>query len=214
MVRISQKQAWWPLSYFRQMKSRYFREYFCSFSRKSHYFYILNVSHLNWSSDSHSVDSLWPCDAIWHMSELTKVMACCLTAPSHYLSQCCLITREVLWYSSELGQFQCSGYLSLIWVWKVLIYICYSFLLIGQLRFNKKIFQHIPELTYSIDSVPKRTILLQVFRSITISSSNHIVRLPEVHCNILSPTESIEIRGPFYKHGSTGKHNINTCGLV
>ena len=32
---------------FRQMKSRYFREYFCSFSRKSYYFYILGVSHLN-----------------------------------------------------------------------------------------------------------------------------------------------------------------------
>ena len=29
------------------MKSKYFREYFCSFSSKSFYFYILGVSHLN-----------------------------------------------------------------------------------------------------------------------------------------------------------------------
>ena len=29
------------------MKSKYFREYFCSFSSKSYYFYILGVSHLN-----------------------------------------------------------------------------------------------------------------------------------------------------------------------
>ena len=28
------------------MKSKYFREYFCSFSSKSYYFYVLGVSHL------------------------------------------------------------------------------------------------------------------------------------------------------------------------
>ena len=28
-------------------------------------------------------------------------MACCLTASSHYLNQCCLIIRKVQWYSSE-----------------------------------------------------------------------------------------------------------------
>ena len=28
------------------MKSKYFREYFCSFSSKSYYFYILGVNHL------------------------------------------------------------------------------------------------------------------------------------------------------------------------
>ena len=30
------------------MKSKYFREYFCSFSSKLYYFYILGVSHLKW----------------------------------------------------------------------------------------------------------------------------------------------------------------------
>ena len=34
-------------------------------------------------------------------STLAQVMACCLTAPSHYLNQCWLIIRKVLWHSSE-----------------------------------------------------------------------------------------------------------------
>ena len=39
-------------------------------------------------------NSLWPSDAIWQQgsrSTLVQVMACCLTAPSHYLNQCWLI---------------------------------------------------------------------------------------------------------------------------
>ena len=46
------------------------------------------------------INSLWPSVAIWqHRSEwtLAQVMACCLTAPSHYLNQCWLIIEEVLW---------------------------------------------------------------------------------------------------------------------
>ena len=49
-------------------------------------------------------NSLWPSDAIWpHRSgwTLAQVMACCLTAPSHYLSQCWLIISKVLWLSCE-----------------------------------------------------------------------------------------------------------------
>ena len=48
------------------------------------------------------VNSLWPSDAIWrHRSGLTlvQVMACCLTAPSHYLNQCWLFISEIPWYS-------------------------------------------------------------------------------------------------------------------
>ena len=44
------------------------------------------------------LNSLWPGDAIWRhgtRSTLTQVMACCLTAPSHYLNQCWLITSKV-----------------------------------------------------------------------------------------------------------------------
>ena len=47
---------------------------------------------------------LGPNDAIWQQgsgSTWTQVMACCLTAPSHYLNQCWLIIRKVQWYSSE-----------------------------------------------------------------------------------------------------------------
>ena len=42
--------------------------------------------------------SLWPSDAIWRHrsgSTLAQVMACCLTAPSHYLNQYWLIIRKV-----------------------------------------------------------------------------------------------------------------------
>ena len=46
LVSISQKRAWQPLNYFKYMKSKYFREYFCNFSSKMYYFYILGVSHL------------------------------------------------------------------------------------------------------------------------------------------------------------------------
>ena len=34
-------------------------------------------------------------------SILAQAMACCLTAPSHYLTQCWLIISNVLWHSSE-----------------------------------------------------------------------------------------------------------------
>ena len=47
------------------------------------------------------VNSLGPSDAISrHISGLTlaQVMACCLTAPSHYLNQCWPIISHVLWH--------------------------------------------------------------------------------------------------------------------
>ena len=50
------------------------------------------------------VNSLRPSDAIWRHrsgSTLAQVMACCLTAPSHYLNQRWLIISKVLWHSSE-----------------------------------------------------------------------------------------------------------------
>ena len=50
------------------------------------------------------VNSLWPSDAIWRhtsLSTLAQVMACCLTAPSHYLNQCLLIANKVLQLSPE-----------------------------------------------------------------------------------------------------------------
>ena len=41
--------------------------------------------------DSFFFNSLWPTDSLWQQksgSTLAPVMACCLTAPSHYLNQC------------------------------------------------------------------------------------------------------------------------------
>ena len=35
------------------------------------------------------------------MATMTQVMACCLLAPSHYLSQCWLYLRNVLWDSPD-----------------------------------------------------------------------------------------------------------------
>ena len=50
------------------------------------------------------INSLWPGDTIWRQwswSTLAQVMACCLTAPGHYLNQCWLPNSEVLWHSAE-----------------------------------------------------------------------------------------------------------------
>ena len=51
-----------------------------------------------------SFNSFRPSDATWQQwswTTLARVMACCLTAPSHYLNQCWLIIRGVPWHSSE-----------------------------------------------------------------------------------------------------------------
>ena len=50
------------------------------------------------------LNSLEPSDAIWRWrswSTLVQVMACCLTAPSHYLNQYWLIISKVQWHPSE-----------------------------------------------------------------------------------------------------------------
>ena len=49
-------------------------------------------------------NSLWPNAAVWQQwsrSTLAQVMACCLTAPSHYLNQCWLLISKILWYSPD-----------------------------------------------------------------------------------------------------------------
>ena len=49
-------------------------------------------------------DSLWPSDATWRQrsrSTLAQLMACCLTAPIHYLNQCWLNISEALRHSTE-----------------------------------------------------------------------------------------------------------------
>ena len=59
---------------------------------------IYGVTRAEW------VNSLRPSDGIWWQktwSTLAQVMACCLTAPSHYLSQRWLIMSKVVWLSCE-----------------------------------------------------------------------------------------------------------------
>ena len=59
-----------------------------------------------------SLNSLGPSDAIWRQrpgSPLAQVMACCLTAPIHYLDQCWFIMDLMLWHPPEnnfIGIFQ------------------------------------------------------------------------------------------------------------
>ena len=58
----------------------------------------------NLSTNLVPFNSSRPSDAIWWQwswTTLAQVMACCLTAPSHYRNQCWLIIRGVLWHSSE-----------------------------------------------------------------------------------------------------------------
>ena len=50
------------------------------------------------------INSLWPSDTIWRYKSRSikaQVMACCLTAPSHYLNQCWLIISKAQWHPSE-----------------------------------------------------------------------------------------------------------------
>ena len=44
-------------------------------------------------------------DAMWWyrtISTLSQGVACCMTSPSHYLSQCWIVIGEVLWHSSQI----------------------------------------------------------------------------------------------------------------
>ena len=55
-------------------------------------------------SSNIGINSLWPSDAIWRQksgSTLARVMACCLTAPRHYLNQCWLILSTDQWRLSK-----------------------------------------------------------------------------------------------------------------
>ena len=71
-----------------------------SMTINQHWFVRFGLPPNRWQA----IKSLWPSDAIWRQksgSTLAQVMACCLTAPSHYLNQCWLIISKVKWYSSD-----------------------------------------------------------------------------------------------------------------
>ena len=53
-----------------------------------------------------TVNSLWPSDTMWQQrsgSTLAQVMACCLTAPSHYLNQSWQTIIKVLCHSPDVN---------------------------------------------------------------------------------------------------------------
>ena len=69
-------------------------------------YHILLHAWLQWriQNINQHFNSLWPSDTIWRHrfgSTLAQVMACCLTAPSHYLNQCWLNMSMALWHSAE-----------------------------------------------------------------------------------------------------------------
>ena len=64
---------------------------------------ILRLEASSWKWWTYLINSSWPSDAIWwHRSgsTLVQVMACCLTAPSHYLNQCWVVSK-VQWHSFD-----------------------------------------------------------------------------------------------------------------
>ena len=88
----------------------------CCYSRFNFIYYELsqiqdmiqnvNISFMSFKTIQH-INSLGPSDAIWRQrsgSTMAQVMACCLTAPGHYLNQCWLIINKVEWHSSK-GEF-------------------------------------------------------------------------------------------------------------
>ena len=86
----------------------------CKFFMTSFFFINITCIHMLHISEKisgylhhTSLNPLWPSDAIWHCisgSTLAQVMACCLMAPSHYLNQCWLSIKMVLWYSPILQE--------------------------------------------------------------------------------------------------------------
>ena len=76
----------------------YYQMTLYAFWRVKYHIWIITESLLKY------INSLRPSDAIWrHISgsTLAQIMACCLTAPIHYLNQCWLIISKVLWHTSE-----------------------------------------------------------------------------------------------------------------
>ena len=88
----------------RRFRDFYFPNLLLSCQYTTMYNKMLHVSRQWHKPIFFSFNSLWPNDAIWRHrsgSTLAQVMACCLTAPSHYLNQCWLITSKIQLHSSD-----------------------------------------------------------------------------------------------------------------
>ena len=76
----------------------------CHYSDHYNLLYMLCWKKFHVLRERRKFKSLWPSDAIWwHRSgsTLVQVMACRLTAPSHYWAQYWLIMKGVLWHSPK-----------------------------------------------------------------------------------------------------------------
>ena len=79
--------------------------YVCVYVCKVNFTYSIYYSGA--ACNAYLFNTLWPSDAIWQHrsgSTMIQVMACCLTAPSHYLNQCWIISKAQ-WHSSLEGNF-------------------------------------------------------------------------------------------------------------
>ena len=85
--------AWWPQSSSSRIVMYFY--YRCYNISPSYISLACGFYRVNSSTCSDiNIDLLWPSDGTWRQrfgSTLVQVMACCLTAPSHYLDQCWLI---------------------------------------------------------------------------------------------------------------------------
>ena len=95
----------WTSDYLRTIRpsETNFSEIWISMQNRS--FDKMHSSSAKWKSVcSHPKFLIHFCGFIWRHSfgsTLVEVMACCLTAPSHYLNQFSLIINKVQWYSSN-----------------------------------------------------------------------------------------------------------------
>ena len=90
---INGKTVKWPVTWYAMALMRCYCKEYIPWNMILHN----NMRCLNIQTSEYNINSFWPSDTIWRhrsWSTLAQVMACCLTAPSHYLNQCWLIVKS------------------------------------------------------------------------------------------------------------------------
>ena len=85
------------------------------------------IHFVTWNPKPCPINPLWPSDVIWRQvfrSTLAQVMACCLTAPRHYLNQCWLMIMRCCGIPLIVISQKYLRYSSLKWVWNLLTWDC------------------------------------------------------------------------------------------
>ena len=73
---------------------------------------ILNTMRMSFARWRVLTNSVWCCGTTLAQVTVAQVMACCLTAPSHYLNHCWLVMSLVQWYSYQGHHTEISRYKS------------------------------------------------------------------------------------------------------